>query len=129
MIKAKTRNAVLAAVGLLALTIYILACTSFSPDDRKVLYPTFDVPSGGIGMAVYDRETRSSEMLFLPVEYESRDTNVVTAPSILRGAWLANGRDVAVAYAEAGKGSGSHDTLNVALIPWGARKAVKVSFS
>ncbi len=32
------RNAGLALVGLLALTIYILACSSFSPDDTKVLY-------------------------------------------------------------------------------------------
>ena len=54
----KTRNTALALVGLLALSIYILACTSFSPDDTKVLYPAFDAPSGAIGMAVYDREAR-----------------------------------------------------------------------
>src|ERR1039458_10130907 len=103
MKKQKTRNITLALVGLLALSIYILACTSFSPDDTKILYPAFDAPSGAIGLAVYDREARSSEMLFLPVGYESGESNIVTAASILRAEWLANGRDIVVAYAAGGQ--------------------------
>jgi len=61
------RNAALASVGLLALSIYVMACNSspsFSPDDTKVLYPAFDPVTGVIGMSVYDREAGSSEMLF-----------------------------------------------------------------
>ena len=74
------RNAALALVGLLALTIYILACTSFSPDDTKVLYPSFDQATGAIGMAVYDREARTSETLFVPVAYDGSITNAEVAP-------------------------------------------------
>jgi hypothetical protein len=126
MKKRKTRNTALALVGMVALSIYILACTSFSPDDSKVLYPAFDAPSGAIGLAVYDREARGSEMLFLPLAYQSKDTNVVTAPSILRAEWLANGRDIVVAYSAAGENSSDQDGLGVALIPWGARKPIKI---
>ena len=93
------RNAALAFVGLLALSIYILACTSFSPDDKKVLYPSFDAASGAIGMAVYDRETRTSEMVFVPVAYANRGKQRRGRPhGILRAQWLANGRDIVIAY-------------------------------
>ena len=126
MSKEITRNVVLALVGLLALSIYILACTSFSPDDTKVLYPAFDTPSGAIGMAVYDRETRGNEMLFVPLAYQSGESNLVTAPSILRAEWLANGREIVVAYSVPGKNSGDEDSLSVALIPWNTRKPTKI---
>jgi len=125
MNRQKTRNVALALVGLLALSIYILACTSFSPDDTKVLYPAFDAPSGAVGMAVYDRETGGSEMLFLPVDYESGKSNAAIAPSILRAEWLANGREIVVAYS-AGKSSSSSDEVGVAVIPWGARKPIRI---
>ena len=125
MNKQKTRNTTLALVGLLALGIYILACSSFSPDDTKVLYPAFDTPSGAVGMAVYDREARSSEMLFLPVAYEGEETNLVAAPSLLRADWLANGRDIVVTYFE-GKDGNEGGGLGLALIPWGARKPIKL---
>jgi hypothetical protein len=125
MNKQKTRNAALALVGLLALSIYILACTSFSPDDTKVLYPAFDAASGAIGMAVYDREARGSEMLFLPVVCQGGKSNIMTAPGILRAEWLANGREIVVAYV-GGKDSSDSDGLSVALIPWGARKPIKI---
>jgi hypothetical protein len=120
-----TRNTALALVGMVALSIYILACASFSPDDRKILYPAFDPPSGAIGLAVYDRQARGSEMLFVPVSYQTNATNVVTAPCILRAEWLANGRDIVVAYSS-GQDSGDSAGLDVALIPWGARKPIKL---
>jgi hypothetical protein len=120
-----TRNAALALTGLLALSIYILACTSFSPDDTKVLYPAFDA-SGAVGMAVYDREARTTEMLFLPVAYEGGESNIVTAPSILRAEWLANGREVVVAYVGGKGSSGGGEGLDVALIPLGAHKPFKL---
>jgi hypothetical protein len=118
----KRRNAALAFVGLLALSIYILACTSFSPDDTKVLYPSFDAASGGMGVAVYDREARTSEMLFVPVSYDTSETNAVIAPSILRAQWLANGRDVVIAYSA--PKDDNKDSLAVAVVPWGARKPI-----
>lgn len=118
------RNAALALVGLLALTIYILACTSFSPDDTKVLYPAFDQPSGAIAMAVYDRETRTSEMLFVPVVYETNDAKLEVAPALLRAQWLANGRDIVLASVPPRDNDKSG--LDVAVIPWGARKPIRL---
>jgi hypothetical protein len=119
----KKRNAALALIGLLALSIYILACTSFSPDDSKVLYPAFDAASGAVGMAVYDREARGSEMLFVPIVYAAGDSNAVIAPSIPRAQWLANGREVVIAYATLK--NGDKDGFNVAVVPYGVRKPVK----
>ena len=118
------RNAALALLGLLALTIYILACTSFSPDDTKVLYPSFDTASGAVGMAVYDREPRTSEMLFAPVAYETNDAKLEVAPNLLRAQWLANGRDIVVASVQPRDNDKS--SLDVAVIPWGARKPIRL---
>ncbi len=118
----RTRNMALALVGLLALSIYILACTSFSPDDTKVLYPAFDAGSGAIGMAVYDREAKGSEMLFVPVAYEGGQSNGVVG-TFVRGQWLADGRNIVVAWTG---GKDSDENLNLALVPWGGRGPFKV---
>ena len=60
----KTHNTLLALTGLAALFVCILACTSFSPDDKKILYSTFDPKSRAMGVAVYDRASRDSRLLF-----------------------------------------------------------------
>src|SRR3974390_1672663 len=114
-----TQNAVLALVGLTALTIYILACTaSFSPDDTKVVYPAFDGPSGRLGIAVYNRETARSETLFLPVDLGGGTTNNLKTP-VLRPQWLDDGRRVLVAW-------GSDNDLTLALVPCSASGSVKL---
>ena len=64
----KTRNTLLALTGLAALFVCILACTSFSPDDKKILYPTFDPKTRSMGVAVYDRSLRESRILFTSKE-------------------------------------------------------------
>ena len=126
MNKQTTRNMALALLGLLALSIYVLACTSFSPDDTKVLYPAFDTSSGAIGMAVYDREARRSEMLFLPLAYQSAESNIVAAPSILRAEWLPSGREIVIAYSAQSKQNSDQNGLGVALVPWGVHKPIKI---
>ena len=85
--KTRTSHQALALVGLAALAAYILACTSFSPDDSKVLYPAFDASSGRVGVAMYDRETRRSQMVFLPVDVQGGVTNA-DLPSVFRAQWL-----------------------------------------
>ena len=53
---------VLAGIGVASLLVYVLACsTAFSPDDRQVLYPSFDPQSGALSIALYDRNTGRSE--------------------------------------------------------------------
>ena len=126
MNRQNTRNAALALVGLLALSIYILACTSFSPDDTKILYPAFDAASGAIGTAVYDRETKGTEMLFLPLTYQIKSNNTVLVPSLLRAEWLPNGREIVVAHCADEKSSDDHGVIDVALIPRGARQPLRI---
>lgn len=115
-----TRDAALPLVALVALAVYILACTSFSPDDKRVLYPAFD-ENGSIGVAVYDREARRSELLFVPASYGKDQTNI--EPCFVRGRWLADGRAL---IAWAGGDRGPNDTLGLAAIPVGAGQPIKV---
>lgn len=109
------RKLVPGLIGLLALMVYVLACVSFSPDDTKVLYPAFDPPSGAVGLALYDRETHRSEMLFLPVTHPSGTNS--PGVNVLRGQWLVDGHRILLAWAT---NQGEEDNaLNVALLPWG----------
>ena len=121
----KPLNVALALVGLLALGIYVLACTSFSPDDTKILYPAFDAPSGAIGMAVYDRETKGTEMLFLPLAYEAQSNNIVKVPCLMRAEWVAGGREIVVSHYSWQNSSTNKENLDLALIPYGVRKPIR----
>src|SRR5512146_249304 len=115
MKKPPMRDLALALIGLLALTAAILACTSFSPDDKKVLYPSFDPASGALGMALSDREARRSDMFFLPLVHENTTNNEVV-PGFIRGQWLPNGHSILFCWAG---GKGSEDkALDLALVPW-----------
>jgi hypothetical protein len=50
-----TRGGTLGAIALFVWIAYLLGCLAFSPDDRRVLFPTFDPESGFMLVAVYDR--------------------------------------------------------------------------
>ncbi len=125
-------NAALASVGLLALTIYVVACNSspsFSPDDTKVLYPAFDPVTGVIGMSVYDREAGTSEMVFLLAGHDSdNETNAPPGSALLRGQWLPNGKEIVIAYAGPG-GGGEEGAITITVMPWAGRKPVKTLLS
>jgi hypothetical protein len=122
------RNASLALLGLVAWVVCILACTSFSPDDKKVLYPSFDPASGTVGVAVYDRETKQSEMLFVPFGYEANDTNAATLkPVLMRSQWLPDGKTIVIAWPEDEKG-GTGKALNLAVTSWGVRAPLKLFY-
>ncbi len=109
------RNTALALIGLAALTIYILACTSFSPDDTKVLYPAFDEASGRLGVAIYDRETKHSEPLFVLVDDLGSNRN---EPPYIRAQWLGNGQRVLIYWTE-------NNRLNLAVMPWNGGRSVR----
>jgi hypothetical protein len=86
---------ILAGVGVGSLLIYVLACaTSFSPDDRHVLYPSFDTQSGAVTVAVYDRKAGRSETVFTAVETAAA-TNQHSA--LIRAGWLPDGKHILVA--------------------------------
>jgi hypothetical protein len=109
------RNTALALVGLLALFVYILACTSFSPDDTKVLYPAFDGASGAVGVAVYDREKAGSDLAFVPMAADASDTNRLS-PMLVRSQWLADGQNILLCW----PGDKESDGLTLAEMPWNA---------
>jgi hypothetical protein len=100
----------LALAALVALCIYVLACTStsFSPNDKQVAYAAVDPETGQLGVAVYDRETRRSEMVFLPPLAEGN--------TMCASAWLDNRRLLVVWPAD----DRQDETLRVTVLPRGA---------
>lgn len=85
----------LAGIAVGSLLIYVLACaTSFSPDDRQVLYPAFDPQSGAMAVAVYDRKTGRSETVFTAAETTAA-TNQHSA--LIRAGWLPDGQHILIA--------------------------------
>ncbi len=113
----RTLHFLLAGTGGMSLLVYILACsTAFSPDDRQVLYPSFDPQNGALSIAVYDRSTRRSEQIFSSIGAHT-DTNMHSAS--LRAAWLPDGKHILVAEAEA------HDELSLFVVPRGGKEPIR----
>src|ERR1035438_6909558 len=90
-------NHVLAGCGALSLLAYVLACApSFSPDDRQVLYPSFDPQSGAMSVACYDRKTGRSEILFTAA---NADIATNQQPVLIRAEWLPDGKHILIGRA------------------------------
>jgi hypothetical protein len=62
-------------------------------------------------------------MMFVPVGYETGETNAEVAPSVLRAGWLANGRDIVITYAS--PKDDEKAGVTVVVMPWGGRKPVR----
>ena len=59
-------HAVLAVVGIGALTAYLVACRpAWSPDGSKLLFPYFNPKTEKVGVALFDRETRKTSSLLV----------------------------------------------------------------
>lgn len=112
------RNSILAGIGLASLMIYILACTSFSPDDSKIAYPAFDDKSGAVCVSVYDRKTGASEQVFVAASIKDAQSSN-REPCLLRPQWLPDGRHVLVVFPE-------EKSLTLALLPYGVREPVRL---
>jgi hypothetical protein len=113
----RTIHVLLAGIGVASLLVYVLACsTAFSPDDRQVLYPSFDPQSGALSIAVYDRSTGRSEQIFSGIGSHT-DTNIHSAS--LRAGWLPDGKHILVAQAE------EHDRLSLFVIPRGVKEPIR----
>ena len=112
----KTRispEAALSLVGLASLAVYVLACTSFSPDDSQVLYPTYDTKAGDFGVGLYDRKTGRATTLFLAQQPASDGSRGELA--LVRPQWLSDGRHILVAWVR----DPGHDELDLAVVPQG----------
>ncbi len=120
MKRTRLRNTGLALFGLVSLLIYVLACTSFSPDDKKVLYTALDPGSGLVGISVYDIETGRSEPLFVPALVES---GAETAqPALVRAQWIHGGRDVLIGWSMSKQ---IEESMQVAVVPFGRKGVVR----
>ena len=107
----------LAGVAAVSLLIYVLACaTSFSPDDRQVLYPSLDSQTGATGVAVYDRKSGRSEMLFTAA---MADVATNQQPVPMRAEWLPDGKHVLIAEAV------GDDLLELLVLPRGVQEPVR----
>jgi hypothetical protein len=110
-------NSTAALAGLGALLVYILACTSFSPDDSKVLYVTVNPQSGLTAVAVYDRKTAKSELLFEPSTRDVGDS--AARPALMRPQWLDGGHDFLTTWMPGG--DDDKQPLNLAVVPFDRR--------
>jgi hypothetical protein len=93
---AKYRDTFMALTGLGTLFVCILACTSFSPDDKQILYPTYDPKTRSLGVAVYDRAAQKSKVLLVSKVVPEPGGKV--QPVMMRPQWLADGKNVVVAW-------------------------------
>ncbi|HLP78416.1 MAG TPA: hypothetical protein VK327_16045 [Candidatus Paceibacterota bacterium] len=114
----RKRNSILAGIGLASLLVYVLACssTSFSPDDRKVLFPAFDVNHQGISAMVYNRKSHKTEQIYTLVKpVVPGKTN--DSGELLRADWAPDGKHVLVAS--------QPDGLSLTLVPYGVQEPVR----
>jgi len=119
------RNPLLALTAVGALLAFILACSSFSPDDSKVLYPTVDPGSGGVGVAIYDRESRRSQIRFVPIGLSIEHQEA--QPILVRAQWMANGQEILVAWPWVDNGAAAaEDGLNLAVLPASGNGATRL---
>jgi hypothetical protein len=120
------RNTVCALVGITTLAVCILACTSFSPDDKKVLYPTFDTNSGAISYSVYDRSSRTSHQVF---SMDTRETTTDDAGMVFtRAQWFPDGKRFVASWTlgPTVDGNKSNNITSFAVVPLDNREAVRI---
>ena len=113
----------LAVLALAALATYWLACTSFSPDDTKILYPAFDVQGGDVAVALYNRVTHENDLVFVPSRpkgLREPEREIV----LLRPQWLPDGRRMVAVWP--GYSDNDDDVLNVAVLPGSGKGPVRL---
>jgi hypothetical protein len=114
---APSLRSILAGIGAGSLLIYVLACsTSFSPDDRQVLYPAYDPQSDSTCVALYDRKTGKSEILYTAAMLEE-GTN--RHPALIRAEWLPDGKHILVGQ------NAENSGLFLTILPRGVKEPVR----
>jgi hypothetical protein len=118
-----TRNAWFGLIGLGALAAYVIACTSFSPDGSKVLFPTFDAKSGHLAIGLYDCQSGKTENVFVAGPAVLTDGD--KAPGMqMRPLWSPDGkRALVVLDSEPDDEKGK---LSLVVVPLGAKEPVRL---
>jgi hypothetical protein len=117
------RNFALSVLAVAGVAAYVLACTSFSPDDSKLLIPAFDPKTGDVGVSIYDRETRQVSPVFVPSRLRAPDGKEREA-ILLRPQWMPDGKRILVVWP--GYSDNDDDVLNVAVVPLGLPGTVRL---
>lgn len=103
-------NSLLAACGLAALCLYVLACRpAFSPDGSQVLFPSVDPQTTNFSVNCFNLATRQTEVIFTVAL--SKGTPVLSPQ------WMADGKRAVVAMAA----MDNDNSLMVAVLPLGAK--------
>jgi len=111
-----TRNTfepLVSLTGLAALVVYVVACTSFSPDDSQVLYPTYDPQAQTFGLGLYDRSSAKATTLFT-AQASPSDGSPGDAV-LMRSQWFLDGGHILAAWMH----DGEEDVLHLAVLPCG----------
>jgi hypothetical protein len=118
------RNTALTVVGLAAWLLYILACgPAFSPDDKKVLFPSIDARTGATTLAMYDRAAKTTRTLFVPRDSEQAGSVGEEHDGMsISSAWSPDGRQAIAYWAE------SKEDLRIAVIPIAGGDAVRLLY-
>jgi len=120
MKREKLCHSLLTLFRLVSLLVYVLACTAFSPDDRKVLYTSLDPNSGLVGISVFDRESGKSELMLVPGEVS--DGQSTARPLMVRSQWIHEGKDVLVGWVMK---NDRDDLLHLAIVPYGRKGPIR----
>ncbi|MBI5385862.1 MAG: hypothetical protein HZA90_14385 [Verrucomicrobia bacterium] len=115
-----TQNSLLAAVALAGLLVYVLACSSFSPDDSQIAFPAFDAKTGDFGVTVLDRKSGRAETVF-SLSIAKRLHAVAYETRLLRAQWIDDQR-LAVFWPG---GQHDDDALNIVAVTLGGKGPVR----
>jgi Tol biopolymer transport system component len=92
----KLRNVLLGVAGIAALLAYAIACrASFSPDGKKVLFPSIDRDVRSPCVGLYDREAKTTTPFFPPAVVEEGKE-----PTFVTGSWWPDGKRAIVTWLE-----------------------------
>jgi hypothetical protein len=118
-----TRNAWFGLIGLAALVIYVIACTSFSPDGSKVLFPTFEAKTGHLAIGLYDRQSGKTENVFV-AGAAGQTGEDKEAWALLRPLWSPDGKR-ALVLVDADR-EDENGKLSLVVVPLGAKEPVRL---
>ena len=117
MRSARTRNVLLSLTGLVALSVYIIACRpAFSPDGTKVLVPVVDPDAMRFSVAVHDLESGKTKWLCEAISYSGDEFGVAAT-------WLADSKRAVVVWSGT---EGKKNRMQARILPDEAGRAARV---
>ena len=98
-----------------AWVLYVLACASFSPDDSKIAFPSYDAATGTPSVAIYNRVLRTTRTLLAFPAPAPGETGLLG----VRPVWTPDGTRVVALWAE-------DKVARIAVVPIAAGSATRL---